>query len=595
MNPRQRAREAAVDSPLGEDALLLRRMVAREELGQPFEFELDLLSEQEVEPRRILGEPAGVRLLLPAGAWRRFNGIVCRFERLGMHDRYLSYRAVLRPRLWLLTRRSDCRIFKNKTVPEIVRSVLHEVGADDVSIRLRQKYPAREYCVQYRETHFDFISRLMEQEGIYYYFTHAENRHTMVLADSISAHQRETGYESIPYYPRANIRQREDDHIYDWTLAAEIQPGTYAHADFDFERPAARLLAQKSAPQAGAYPGGEIYDYPGRFTTPDDGQRYAGVRAEELGARYEVRHGEGNARGVQAGGLFALSGFPQDEENREYLVVSATHVIESDEFETGQAGDEEIYRCTFTAIHSQTPYRPPCRTPRPVVQGPQTAIVVGTSDINTDRYGRVQVAFHWDRKRETSCYVRVAQFWAGRQWGAMFLPRAGQEVVVEFLDGDPDRPVITGRVYNADEMPPYKLPDEATKSTVKSASTPGGGGGNEIRMEDKAGSEELYLHAQKDMNVVVENDHADEAKANRRVKAARDIVVEAGTKITLKCGAGTIEMGNDGSITLKGVRVTVEGATLEAKSTATTTVKGPMLNLEGAAIAGLKGGLVKIN
>lgn len=614
--PQQGQRIASITTPFGPD-VVLRRMVATEQLGRPFEYVLDLLSTREIDAEKLLGEPVTVTLEMERdGPPRYFNGIVCRVEVVDLHDRYYGYRAVARPTLGLLDKEADCRVFEKMTVPDIINKMLTSVGAL-VETKTSGTYERREYCIQYRETDLDFISRLMEQEGIYYYFTHEMGKHSVVLADAIGAHSAFMDCREIAYLSPENSPAFGLGHIFNWKTTSELQSGRYKHSDFNFEKPKDNIPTAQRKLRSHSHAGYQIYDYPGGYTDPSVGSRYAGIRMEEIAAQFERRQGETNERRLHVGSLFTLSGHPWRKENGEYLVVSATHVIDTDEYESGDGSEEPPYRCSFTVIDSKTQYRPPRVTPRPIVQGPQTAIVTGAvggnegketeaernmaaraakGDIGTDEYGRVKVQFHWGSTQVVSCLARVAQIWAGKNWGAMFIPRVGQEVIVEFLDGDPDRPIVTGRVYNADNMPPYKLPDEATKATIKSRSTGQGAGFNEIRMDDNAGSEELYFHAEKDMNVVVKNDQTVEVTNDQSVDVKQNILVKAGRQLTLKCGTASIVMSSDGSIAIKGVKVTVEGsASLEAKS-ATTTVKGTAaLNLEASGAAVLKGAVVKIN
>jgi type VI secretion system secreted protein VgrG len=601
--PQQRPRIASISSPvLGPDALMLRRMVATEQLGRPFEYVIDVLSEEVLQAESLLGEPVVVTLQtdLRDQPHRYFHGLVCRFDLVEVHDRYYGYRIVVRPRLWLLGKAADCRVFQKKSALDIVKDTLQRHGVA-VESKTYGSYEQREYCIQYCESDLDFISRLMEQEGIYYYFTHEHGKHTMVLADAIGSHGIFMGCASIGYQPTESPAIISPEHVCVWSVTKEIQSGAYTHTDFNFERSGdgAVMKSTRKQEHGHAHAAHGVFDHPGFYVAPGTGDRYAAVRMEEIAARYARREGRAGVRRLHVGSLFSLTDHPWDQENREYLVVAATHTIETDLYESGAADTGEVYHCTFTAIDSQTQYRPPRLTPRPVVQGPQTAIVTSGADSASgiDKYGRVKVKFHWGSERIESCPVRVAQFWAGKNWGAMFLPRAGQEVIVEFLDGDPDRPIVTGRVYNVDNMPPYTLPDEVSKATVKSRSLGSTGSGyNEIRMDDKDGSEELYFHAQKDMNVVVENDEDVRVKNDQKVKVDKTITVEAGTRLTLKCGSGSIVMSNDGSIEVNGIKVTIEGtASLDAKAT-TTTVKGnATLNLEAGAAAVLKGALVKIN
>lgn len=513
----QKARVIELTTPLGGDMLLFRSMQVHEQLGRMFQFDLEMLSlNPEIRLEQMVGQTISVRLDLPDGDKRYFHGYVSRFSQSGTYQDYLCYRATVHPWLWFLTRSADCRIYQSMTVPAIIKQVFRDHGVSDFSESLSGSYRSWEYCVQYRETDFNFVSRLMEQEGIYYYFTHEKDRHTLVLSDSVSAHDHAPGYRQVPFFPRDEQKRRTRDHIYDWEVWQEAQSGAYVLRDFDFENPRANLqvksLHQREHPKSNL----EVFDYPGEYTKSADGDAYVRARLEELQACYEQVRGEANARGLAAGNLFTLTDYPRLDQNREYLITSATHQLSSNEYGTSGAEATEVYSCRFTAISSKQQFRSPRTTPRPVVQGPQTATVVGKAgeEIWTDKYGRVKVQFHWDRlgKRDenSSCWVRVAQLWAGKNWGAMHIPRIRQEVIVDFLEGDPDQPIITGRVYNADHMPPYALPANQTQSGIKSHSTKGGNPDNfnELRFEDKKGEEEIYLQGEKNWTILIKNDKA---------------------------------------------------------------------------------------
>ncbi len=625
VNITQKHRLVAVNTPLGEDVLVFGRMTASEELGRLFQFELELFGDSkktEIKLTDVLGKDMTVRLELPQGRGTRyFNGFVTRFSYLGMRGlRYGVYQATLSPWLWFLTRTADCRIFQNQTVPEIVKSIFSGYGFTDFKDALGGSYRQWEYCVQYRETDFNFVSRLMEQEGIYYYFIHENGKHTLVLADGYSSHGKFKGYEVIPYFPPDIHDHRERDHLSDLNIQVTPQPGTYVLNDFDFKVPRKSLKAVLSMPKSHAQAKFEIYDYPGKYTEPDDGNTYSRIRLEELLAQHEILQARGNAAGLAAGYLFNLTHCPRDDLNREYLIVSAVHEVTSDAYQTvaGTGAATKLYQGQITAIEAQQQYRAPRITPKPVVQGPQTAMVVGPKgeEIYTDQYGRVKVQFHWDRYGEanenSSCWIRVAQSWAGKKWGSLYLPRTGHEVIVDFLEGDPDQPIITGRVYNGMAMPPYELPAQQTKSTLKSLSSKGGGGFNEFRFEDKKGEEQIFIHAEKDQHNRVKNDtlewvgqdrhlivtrdqfeqvkgdkhlsvtgdqnekidgtlsletgmdlqekvgmkHALDAGMEIHLKAGMNVVIEAGMSITLKAGGGFVVVGPAG-VTISGTPVLI--------------------------------------
>ena len=513
----QKHRIVSVKSPLGEDVLLFRQMTAREELGRLSEFHLDLLSENEtIKMEDVLGKKITVKMALREGGERFFNGYVSRFAQIERVQGLAHYEATLKPWLWFLTRTADCRIFQDKTIPEIIKEIFRDHGFSDFKESLNRSYKPKVYCVQYRETDFNFVSRLMEQEGMYYFFEHEDDKHTLVMADSYSAH-RAIDPESIPYLHADELAVRERDHISEWFVSQEIQPGAFALNDFDFEKPRASasgsLKVKSLQKREHALADYEIYDYPGEYTESGDGESYAKTWLEALQTQHEQTRGSGDARGLAVGGLFKLTEYPREDQNREYLITSANYSFGVESYESG-GGSGINFNCNFQTIPSKQPYRAARITPKPMVQGPQTAIVVGKAgeEIWTDKYGRIKVQFHWDRygkaDENSSCWVRVSHPWAGKNWGAIAIPRMGQEVIIDFLEGDPDQPIITGRVYNADQMPPWDLPANATQSGVLSRSSKGGSAANAnaIRMEDKKGAEQLWIHAEKNQDIEVEND-----------------------------------------------------------------------------------------
>ncbi|MEW8507101.1 MAG: type VI secretion system tip protein TssI/VgrG [Candidatus Thiodiazotropha sp.] len=529
----QSNRQLQIKTPLGADELLILKMEAREELGRLYEFTVDLLSDNEsISPDDLLGKKMTVEMDMVNTTKRYFDGYVSRFTQVGHLAYFAHYRATLRPWFWLLTQTSDCRIFQYKTVPDIVKEVFGENGFSDFEERLSGSYREWEYCVQYRETDFNFISRLLEQEGIYYFFKHEAGKHTLILCDDYSSHSVLEAYSDIPYLPPTETgSSRWRDYIHSWRFSKSVRPGKYVHTDYDFKKPKSDLSTNALQPRSHAYAEYEIYDYPGEYEVPPDGDNYASHRIQELQAGHEVLEGKGNARGVTTGGLFSMTDHPRGDQNREYLVTGASYALHSDAFESvPEIMQGPLYVCEFSCMDSKESFRTARSTPKPMVQGPQTAVVVGPAgeEIYTDEYGRVKLHFHWDRydsrDENSSCWVRVAQVWAGKNWGAMHIPRIGQEVIVDFLEGDPDRPIVTGRVYNADQMPPYGLPANMTQSGIKSRSTKGGSGDNfnEIRFEDKKGSEELYIHAEKNHTNITESSRSESVGYNRSLTVGHD-------------------------------------------------------------------------
>ena len=473
---KQDNRLLAVTTVLGPDVLAVRSIAVQEQMSRPFQIEAELRSEDgKVDFDKVIGHNVTLRLKVGQKATRYFNGFVSRFVQVANESAHASYRATIVPWLWFLTRTSDCRIFQEMSIPDIIEAVFKAHGFPDYKLKLSGSYAKREYCVQYRETDFNFVSRLMEQEGISYYFEHENGKHLLVLADSTSAHNAFPGYGEITFHP---FQQGADERetIHDWIMEKEVQPVASALQDFDFKKPKTSLLTNTNVTRKHGMAKFEIYDYPGEYVEHDDGQRLADVRLAELQTQYETLRGQASARGLAAGHVFALKNHPRAEQNRDYLITSVSLQVDAGEFTSGGTAGE-FFSCSFTCIDKVQQFRPERLTPKPIVQGPQTAIIVGASgeEIHTDKFGRVKVLFPWDRyskaDENSSCWIRVSQEWAGKKWGAIYLPRIGQEVIVEFLEGDPDRPIITGRVYNGEAMPPYDLPAEKTKSTLKSNSS----------------------------------------------------------------------------------------------------------------------------
>ena len=516
-----------ITTPLGDD-LLFRSMHAREEMSRLSEFQIDLLSpKNNIKLDDILGKNVTVKLALPDDNTRYFNGFVTRFAQGQRLGRYHRYSAVVRPWLWFLTRTSDCRIFQDMTVPDIIKAVFGDEKAADFKFDLTGKYKKWTYCVQYRETDFNFVSRLMEEEGISYYVKHTDGHNTVVLTDSTGKHTTTKGYEKLPFIAPDQIVRPELEHISSWDFSREIQPGVYVHDDYDLERPSVELRTRKVLTRGYAPSDYEVYDYPGHYLQKADGEQHADVRINEFGSQFEAAQAATNAKGVCVGSLITLEDCPREDQNREHLIVAASYDLEFSEYEAMPEGSGTSYRCSFVSISSAQQFRPKRRTPKPFVQGPQTAVVVGPAgdQIYTDKYGRVKVQFHWDRygkkDENSSCWIRVSHPWAGKGWGAVATPRIGQEVIVDFLEGDPDQPIITGRVYNAENQPPFGFPAGAVLSGVKS-DTHKGSGFNEMSMDDTAGKERVFVHGQYNMDTVVEHDQTSTIHNNRTDKVDID-------------------------------------------------------------------------
>ncbi len=526
----QKDRLISLQTPLGEDVLLLQTFRGYEGISQLFRFQLDLLSENpSVAFDQIVGQRVTITIKLADGSERCINGFVSRFAQSRTDERFAHYQAEVVPWLWFLTRAADCRIFQNMTVPDIITKIFKDLDFTDFKNSLQGSFEPREYCVQYRETDLNFVSRLMEQYGIFYFFEHEKDKHTLVLANSSTVHQPCPGQAKARYELLAGGLE-DEDVITGWQIGQELRPGKYALTDYNFETPGTDLAVNEpSIVKVGGNSNYEIYDYPGEYFKKAQGEDLVKVRMQEEEAAHLVASGAGTCRAFSSGYRFNLVEHYRKDTNDSYVLTEVQHVASAGaSYSTGELGARASYSNHFTCVPQSVPYRPPRVTPRPVVQGPQTAMVVGKSgeEIWVDKYGRVKVQFHWDREgkndENSSCWIRVSQPWAGKGWGGIWIPRIGQEVVIEFLEGDPDQPIISGRVYNGDSMPAYTLPDEHTKSGFKSYSSKGGGGFNEIRFEDKKGEEQVFIHSEKDLDVRIKSDRREWIGRDRHLIVKRD-------------------------------------------------------------------------
>jgi type VI secretion system secreted protein VgrG len=519
----QEGRLISLTTPLGVDKLLLAGFSGHEAISRLFSFHLDLLSEKgPIDFTQIIGKNVTISITQSHHTPRYFNGMVSHFAESGSDARLTHYRMEVVPWTWMLTRYADCKIFHNKTVAEIVQKVFGDRGFSDYKLQLNGTYSPMEYCVQYRETDFNFISRLMEQNGIFYFYQHEMGKHTMVIADSSSVHESCPGQENAGYNLVTGGID-EYDVVNSWNIEQELRSGKYTLTDYNFKTPSANLTSSEATViSVGGNDKFEIFDFPGDYTTRTDGTAFAKLRMQEEEAGHLVANGSSVCRAFTTGYKFKLTDHYEKPMNVSYVLTEIQHTASvGSAYSTGGGRPGESYSNHFTCIPLTVPFRPARLTPKPFVQGPQTAVVIGKSsyhdtsgddgggdgeEIWVDSYGRVIVRFPWDRAGSCSCRVRVSQEWAGQSWGAIHIPRVGQEVIVSFLEGDPDRPIITGRVYNAEQMPPYKLPDNQTQSGVKSHSSKGGTADNfnEIRLEDKKGSEDLLIHAERTMHNSVE-------------------------------------------------------------------------------------------
>lgn len=601
-----------LDTPTSYN-LLLRQFTGEEGISRLFAYELGLQSpDAEIKFEDMIGKNVTVRLHVDANEERFFNGYISSFRLEGQDPGLPKYHATMVPWLWFLSRTSDCRIFQNLSIPDVIQKVFVDLGFHDFKInpKNRETYEKKEYCVQYGETDLNFVCRLMEQEGLFYYFEHEEKRHVLVISDMASVHQPLPGQPELRWYPEGT-GILDEAVIKNLTISQEFRPGKCVLSDYNFETPKTSLLTEVDTtnPVANSKQF-EMYHYPGKYRTKADGEALATVRMqEEETQRCEV-HGASNCRVVASGYRFKLKKFFRQDLNIEYLVTHVQHSVSVGTPYVSQAEqDEQNYENRFVCIPYSTPFRPKRVTPIPVIQGPQTALVVGAAgkEIDVDDMGRVKVQFFWDREgkkdENSSCWIPVSQVHAGKGFGAVDIPRIGEEVIVGFIEGDPDAPIIIGRVYNGHNMPPNGLPKSGMISGMKSNTTPGGGGFNSIMLDDSKGKEAITIHGQYNMSTTVKNDHSLTVTSGNdthtvsagtqtvTVKGKTSLTVQAGdrvvnvtgnykcdttseinlqapTKITLTCGGSTITM-EPGKIVLKaggGASLTLDGDALMVAS-----------------------------
>ena len=661
----QEKRILKLTTPLGADVLLLVGLSGQEAISSPFQFHLDLLAEnrRDINFDQLLGKKAAIEVKMPNGNSRYFSGHLNSFSEGARDQRFTRYRAEMVPQFWFLTRIAQSRIFQHVTVPDILKKVLHGL---DVSYELKGTYQPRDYCVQYRESDFNFASRLMEEEGIYYFFKHTADSHKMVLADTPQSH---VDLGKIPYEELGG-GTRNEERIHRWEKTQDLRSGKYTLWDHCFELPHKHLEAEKVVMDSVSVGGVthklkvggndkfEIYDYPGGYAQRfdgvdagggdsagdlnkifDDNTRTVGIRMQQETVPALVINGASNCRHLVSGHKFTLA--DHFNANGAYVITSISHVAQQGMGTGGNdAGGDSHYSNVFTCIPFALPFRPLCSTPEPYVYGSHTATVVGPAgeEIFTDKYSRVKVQFHWDRQgkndADSSCWVRVGTPWAGKNWGIVHIPRIGQEVIVDFLEGDPDQPIVVGSVYNAEQMPPYKLPDNKTQSGIKSRSSLHGGTEdfNELRLEDKKGSEDIYFHAQKDFHRVVENDDDLKVGHDQTIEIKHDrteTVKEGNEKVTIAQGNRDVKisMGNDtlkismgnqqtnidlgkseteamqsielivgqSSVKLDQTGVTIKGMMITIEGQIQVQMKGMMTQIQGTAMLQEQGGIIMIN
>jgi type VI secretion system secreted protein VgrG len=559
-------------TPLARDELVVKTFKGSERVSQPFRFELHLVStNDDIDSHTLMGKRVTLRIETADGS-RHWTGFISAFERLGTdkvegeEDVYTEYRCEIVPLLTFLARNEESRIFQKKTVREIVEELFQQFQLSDYEFHLSGQYEPIEYCVQYRETTLDFIGRILETAGIFYFFRHDEEHELLILTDN---------RDNNPPLEQDKIEYQVEgitaaDVITQLKRRQSMRSGRVTMRDFNFEKPKSPIeVSVDTLIKTGDNSNYERYLYPGGFTEREAGDELAKLLMEAEEAEYESLDGESNARLLTPGYVFTLEGHPDDKLNDKQLIVSVEHDGKNN---LGRQGGAGSYRNRFTVMPHKVQFRPLPKRRRAQVYGPQTAIVVGPpgEEIYTDKYGRVKVKFHWDRAPKgddkSSCWLRVAQMWAGRQWGTFFVPRIGMEVLVDFLEGDPDQPIVTGCVYNADNMPPYDLPGEATKSTLKTNSSKGGGGFNELRFEDKKGEEQLFFYAQKDMDLRVMNDRRDWTQQDNSSVVNRNRFDEThGNHDAFVKGTRTAEVDGDDNLKIVGKQAMSVGGSLSLK------------------------------
>ncbi|MGJ7536152.1 MULTISPECIES: type VI secretion system Vgr family protein [unclassified Variovorax] len=557
----------------GEPALEPVAIEGSEGLSTLFRYTLTLATPEQpgynerqaanVTIKQLVGEALTAHVVLDgrpgSGPDRRhISGLVTRVRFLRLENRRALYEAAIEPWLTLATRTSDYRIFQNQTVLDIVKDVLGKYGLP-FDVRATRSYPPREFQVQYGETDYDFVARLLHEWGLYYYFEHEENNHRLVIVDDMASHQpfAHAGYQTIPFHAAdATVREEHCDRF---NACEELQSGRWITDDFDFKRPKAELQQVSAMPRKTAQNSWERYDWPGDYVVESEGEQLVRTRMEETGSQGERANGAGNLRAVVPGYLITLERHPQNESNRQYLVTNTSLRLQ----DVGDASSQQEFECRveFEVIPTSKVYRASTPTvPRPRTTGPQTAIVTGPAgrEIWTDQYGRVKLSFHWNRyctkDENSSCWVRVSSPWAGTNFGGIQIPRIGQEVIVDFENGDPDRPIVTGRVYNADNMPPWTLPDNATQSGLLTRSSEGAtdANANALRFEDKKGQEQVWLHAERNQDIEVENDETHWVGHDRSKTIDHDETVHVGHDRTETVGHDeTITIGNNRMETIK--------------------------------------------
>ena len=539
----QSTQQGKLTTPLGDEVLALVRFSAVEGLSELFEIRVEAVSTQAgLDFASALGVGSTIELKTQDGKIRYFHGVMTEARWAGGQQDLSNYQMVLRPWLWLLTRTSDCKIFSHMAPIDIIKQVFSDRGFSDFRDDTTAAPPTLEYCVQYRETDFNFACRLMEQYGVYYFFEHEDGKHTLVLADAQSCHKPVPGLASVPYDPISNAGRREMQHLETWSLGRRVQSGAFVLEDYGYKSPNANLLSQAQGPGGYSHDTMEMFDYPYSYVDTEDnnlvdqsvGEDFAKHRLEAAQSLDQRRSSMGVAASLFPGALVSLKSHPEGGENQEYLITHCTHDYAEGDYRSG-GGGAPGYSGHYEFTPSKQQFRAPFVTRKPEIAGVQSALVVQSSgggpEIDVDEYGRILVQFFWDRKKTLSRRVRVAQIWAGASRGGLFTPRVGDEVLVQYLEGDPDRPIVVGSVYNGQNTVPMTLPDKKVKSGILTRSSTGGSGYNMLLFDDTAGSEVVKLRAQKDLRFKALNDEQRDIGVDQTENIGGDETINVGAQI----------------------------------------------------------------
>lgn len=590
-----------------------------------------MLSENSsIDANTVLRNPATISMQVSDSETRYINGVFRDFAQSTYDQRnnLYSYEGTLVPSLWFLSLGWNCKIFQNMTAPAIVEQILGNNSISNYKVSLTGSYPTREYCVQYRESNLNFISRLLEEEGICYYFSHTDSQHTLNIVDSTSS-ANECMESPVSYSATAPEGNIEESTVWSVLRTDQVYTPTVTLNDYYFETPSLSLLTTTNTVNEENTGSEERFDYPGGYYTVDDATHYCDIRIAEHETYALTIRGRSNCLSFTSGLQFTLADHYREDTNAAYLLTAVQHQADASDYISGDTEGLQ-YENVLEAIPVSVKFRPPRRTIKPVVHGSQTAVVVGTSgeEIYVDNYGRVKVQFFWDRDgkkdENSSCWIRVSQIWAGKNWGWMTIPRIGQEVVVDFLEGNPDRPLIVGRIYNAEQMPPYTLPDNSTQSGIQTRSSAGGSSSNynEICFEDKMGSEMLTVHAEKDMTTAVENDDTQTVGKDRTITVSgkHTETITGDTAITIQQGnhSLTLDQGNqttkvsvgsesheamqqislkvgENSIVINQQGITIQGLKIAIQGTVQIQATAPIIQVSADGMLTLKGGMTMIN